>query len=145
MQLILTGFIPLLAKIVIADNFSSSLSFGDRFSTINIYGKGGLIENMYFVFIVHAFLTPLVTILDPSYFYKKWLQKKGADTEYCDKMTQRQAHRFFEGMDMDMADKYATLIRTILLASFYAPAIPFALIFSLMGLLLTYWTDKVYS
>lgn len=43
-----------------------------------------------------------------------------------------------------MADKYATLIRTILLASFYAPAIPFALIFSLIGLLLTYWADKVF-
>jgi len=142
MQLINTGFIPLLAKIVIADNFSSSLSFKDRFSTINIYGKGGLIENMYFVFIVHAFLQPIVTLFDPSYIYKRWLQKKGADEDYCDKMTQRQAHHFFEGADMDMADKYATLIRTILLASFYAPAIPFALIFSLVGLLLTYWADK---
>ena len=95
MQLINTGFIPLLAKIVIADNFSSSLSFKDRFSTINIYGKGGLIENMYFVFIVHAFLQPIVTLFDPTYFYKKYLQKKGADEDYCDKMTQRQAHRYF--------------------------------------------------
>lgn len=44
---------------------------------------------------------------------------------------------------MDMADRYATLIRTILLGSFYAPAMPVALLWSIVGLVLTYWADKV--
>lgn len=55
------------------------------------------------------------------------------------------SYRLFEGPDIDIPEKYAYLIRTMLLASFYAPGMPFALVYSTIGLILTYWADKVIS
>ena len=45
---------------------------------------------------------------------------------------------------MDMATKYANLIKTMLLVGFYAPALPCILILASVGLILTYWADKVF-
>jgi len=43
---------------------------------------------------------------------------------------------------MDIATKYANLIKTMLLVGFYAPALPSVLILASIGLILTYWADK---
>lgn len=58
-------------------------------------------------------------------------------------MTQMEANKLYEGPNIDMPKKYSGIIRLMLLATFYAPAIPFALIFTLLGLTLWYWADKV--
>jgi len=42
-----------------------------------------------------------------------------------------------------MSLKYSHVIKTVLFTAFYAPAMPFAIIFSILGLVATYWIDKV--
>ena len=49
----------------------------------------------------------------------------------------------FEGVNVDMATKYAALLKTMLLTSFYAPVSPIATVFAIAGLILVYWSDKV--
>jgi len=44
---------------------------------------------------------------------------------------------------MDLPKRYAMVIKFVLLATFYAPAIPFALIYTVIGLGLWYWANKV--
>jgi len=41
-----------------------------------------------------------------------------------------------------MPKKYAGLIKVVLLTAFYAPAMPFVLIFTIIGLTLWFWADK---
>lgn len=41
-----------------------------------------------------------------------------------------------------MPKKYAGLIKIVLLTAFYAPAMPFVLIFTIIGLTLWFWADK---
>jgi len=42
-----------------------------------------------------------------------------------------------------MPKKYAGLIKVVLLTTFYASAIPFAYIFTIVGLIAWFWADKV--
>lgn len=51
--------------------------------------------------------------------------------------------RLYEGPVLAMPTKYAGMIKMVLLATFYAPALPFALIYTIPGLILWYWADKV--
>lgn len=39
--------------------------------------------------------------------------------------------------------KYATILKTMLLCCFYAPFMPFSLVYAIAGLILFYWADKV--
>jgi len=41
-----------------------------------------------------------------------------------------------------MPPKFAAMIKIVLVCTFYTPAIPFALIFTIPGLVLWYWADK---
>jgi len=116
------------------------------FQDINLYGKGGLLENMYWVFITNAFLTPILAIFDPVYYMKlgfQWLAERKEKKGQKNTMTQKQAHILYEGPVMAMPTKYAGMIKIVLLATFYAPAIPFSLIYTIGGLILWYWADKV--
>jgi hypothetical protein len=61
----------------------------------------------------------------------------------CMKQIFIEAFRLFEGPLIDPPAKYAGLIKTVLLTSFYASALPFSMIYTILGLVLTYWTDKV--
>ena len=56
-----------------------------------------------------------------------------------------QNHKYsvFGGAPIDPARKYAAIVKTILLASFYAYIFPLGIYFSLFGLFLTYWVEKV--
>jgi len=134
-----TALINLFAQLILAktDSVSSSLE------NLNFYGKGGLLENMYYVFITNAFLPPLLNIFDSGYFFKLFkryfLEKKGSSN----KMNQMKANSLYEGPNFDLPLKYAGMIKTVLLATFYAPAIPFSLVYTIIGLGLWFWTDKV--
>jgi len=43
---------------------------------------------------------------------------------------------------MDIAYKSSLIIKSMLLCAFYAPAMPFAMIYTMIGLILIYWADK---
>ena len=42
-----------------------------------------------------------------------------------------------------MPARFATLIKIMLLTTFYAPAVPIAAVFTIGGLILWYWAEKV--
>jgi len=104
------------------------------------------LENVYWIFLLNVFLLPLFTLINPLYLYKlgkrAYIERKEKKGEK-NNMTQMEANKLYEGPNIDMPKKYSGIIRLMLFATFYAPAIPFALIFTLLGLTLWYWADKV--
>lgn len=78
----------LLAKLVLADG---GISAG--LNSINFYNQGGLITNMYYVFITNAILGPVLTILNPGNLMKKMKQKKILKQGKENALTQEQAHQ----------------------------------------------------
>jgi len=138
-----TALTNLLAEIILADGDQDSLS--DRVSNLNFYGKGGLLENMYWVFITNGILSPFIGLFDPYYFYRRLKQyrlERNEDRGITNNLTQSQANTLYEGSLLDMPKKYAEIIKIMLLASFYAPALPFSIIFTIIGLVLWFWIDK---
>lgn len=59
-------------------------------------------------------------------------------------MTQREANSWFEGGPIEMSVKYAHVIKTMWFIGFYTPLLPLISISGIVGLILTYWMDKVY-
>ena len=53
-----------------------------------------------------------------------------------DKINQYQANLLFEGPEVDLADRYANMIKSCLVTVFYAPLVPIGIIISAVGLLL---------
>lgn len=140
-QFLNTALTTLVAQIILYNQFSE-LGFINGLLAVPFYGKGGMVENMFFVFISNAFLTPIMNLFDPGYFFKLYKRKKALKQGDKSVMTQKEAHQLFEEPEMDLAVKNALLVKTMLLTAFFAPVIPFSLIFAIVGLTFNYWVDK---
>jgi len=53
--------------------------------------------------------------------------------------------RLFEGSQMNLPNKYAFTTRMVLFTAFFAPAMPFSMIYIIVGFILYYWAEKVES
>ena len=107
-----------------------------------LWTEGGLLTNVFIIFVIAVILGPLFSILNPFYYmrlYKRWRIKSQGKS--CT-LTQKQANLWFEGPAIDMAQCYAGVLKSLWLTAFYAPVLPIGLPISLIGLFLTYWTDK---
>lgn len=133
-----TALTTLLAKI------AAFFSFGEKANSdiFNFYRRGGLLEDMFFVFLSNALSMPLYTLFHPRYLYKIYQQRKAIHSGPNCPLTQQKAHELFEGPELDFPFKHAFLSKTVLVSAFFAPAIPLALVVSIVGLILCYWTDK---
>ncbi len=47
-----------------------------------------------------------------------------------------------ENPDYNIGKRYADIMKTMWFTFFYSPVIPFATLFSIIGLILYYWVDK---
>jgi len=137
-QFLNTAIVNMLSQLIL----TNADTLYNRFQSLNFYGKGGLLENMYWVFITNALLFPLLTFFDPFYIWKVFWQRRAEKQGDKNKLTQMEANILFEGQIFHMPKKYAGLSKVVLLTTFYAPAIPFAFIFTIIGLIIWFWTDK---
>mmetsp|Transcript_33208 Transcript_33208/g.30150 ORF Transcript_33208/g.30150 Transcript_33208/m.30150 type:complete len:181 (-) Transcript_33208:28-570(-) len=67
-QLINTAFSQLFAKLVLSGYYEDKTGSDG----INFYGAGGLLANMYFVFLLSAFTPPLSTLFNPFFLWKRY-------------------------------------------------------------------------
>ena len=52
-------------------------------------------------------------------------------------------NRIYEGTEIDLADKYAQVTKTIMLTFFYAYLLPLGVIIGILGLIVQYWIEKI--
>lgn len=57
-------------------------------------------------------------------------------------MTQRQANDLYEGHPVDMALRYANILKTVFFTAAVSPIIPMGVPLSIIGLIISYWVDK---
>lgn len=137
-----TAFTTLFAKLTTLFFLGKEINILNDQDEFNFYTKGGLLENIFYVFISNALFTPLYTMFDPFYYWKLYDQRKALKQGKHCAMTQQKAHALFEELEIDLSFKNAYLIKTMLVSAFFAPALPLALIISIIGLIACYWADK---
>ena len=106
-----------------------------------IYGNGGMMQVMVFVFWFECFKNFGMNLFDPFYYVKIYQQKKAILTNGKG-ITQAEAHEIFEGPSADMERRHGGLVASMILTTFWAPALPIALIFTFVSIFLNYWADK---
>ena len=107
-----------------------------------------LISNMLMMFLVNAFVTPIMWTLNFTFFLKQFricLLKWNKDPKEVDKshnMTQRELNDLFELPDMSISYKYSYLAKTLLMTFLYTPIFPLGILISLVGFILGYLLEK---
>jgi len=142
-QIFNTAFTPLIAKVALSVDFSSIVTAREGLQGTIFYGKGGLLESMYYIFIINAIVPPIMTILHPFRIIKHFKRKMLINKKQESTLTQYEAHKLFEEPIQDFPSQYVVIIKSMLLASFYFTAMPIVCVFSIAGLILFYWANKV--
>jgi hypothetical protein len=108
----------------------------------NIWGQGGLLEDLWPFFWSASYVPHILSFLDPWYIIRRVKRKLAAkQAEKC-KMIQAEAHKLFEGSSFDLAQKYANIIKSLWLTAFYTPVFPLGVPIMLSGLIVMYWNEK---
>jgi hypothetical protein len=100
---------------------------------------GGLATDMTYILMTNAFVQPFSYLLSPEYMLKLCRQRRFKDNPY---LTQAEANLVFEGPPVDMAQRYANVMKTFIVTLAFAALIPLGVLISLFGLVLSYWVDK---
>ena len=104
-----------------------------------------LISNMLMMFLVNAFVTPIMWTLNFTFFLKKFricLLTWNKDPDNNHNMTQRELNDLFELPDMSISYKYSYLAKTLLMTFLYIPIFPLGILISLVGFILGYLLEK---
>ena len=111
-------------------------------------GKGNnneyLVDNMFIIFLINSFVTPLLWTFDVGYYYKKikiCLIERKKEPNLYHNMTQRELNELYQLPDMKISYKYSYVAKTLLLSLFYIPIFPFGLIISLLGFIFAYYLE----
>lgn len=99
------------------------------------YVRGGLMEAAFFVQCSNALLPPLVHLLGIGDKFKRYLLAPHA-------RTQEMLNRMLAPPIFPMAEQHAASVTSIGLAMFYMPVLPISPYISMVGLILSYFTNK---
>ena len=129
-----SAVVPLIAKELAVKKRIKDISY-------NIDRNNLIVDDMFVMFLVNAFATPIFWTLRIPYWFKRFKiylleKKKNPDKEHY--KTQRQLNIYYEFMDMNISYKYAYLAKTAAMTFFYLPIFPMGFIISFLGFILGY-------
>ena len=104
-----------------------------------------LISNMLMMFLVNAFVTPIMWTMNFTYFLKKfriYMIERKVDPDSRHNMTQRELNDLYELPSMSISYKYSYLAKTLLMTFLYIPIFPLGIVISLVGFILGYLLEK---
>lgn len=111
---------------------------------IPVWGKGAILNDVWFIFISQLTITPLMNSLNPFYFLYMFrirsLKKKIEDGTA--EVSQSQAHQMFEKPVWDPAFSFASLLRVLYTVVFFQPILPVSSIYGALTFILLYWSHK---
>lgn len=105
---------------------------------------GGLATDMTYILIVNAILSPIINFVSPMHQLKRLKRTcvRRASKKGVLIMNQMDVNVLYEGPQIDLAVRYANVIKTLIVTFFYAPLIPIGLPISFFGLLFEYVVTK---
>lgn len=107
----------------------------------NWFTPGGLAVEMTYIYISNAVIGPLLYIFSPAYLYR--VIRRRLIRRAPERFFQGEANAVFEGPPLDLAQRYASVFKTLIISFAYAPIVPIGLGIGLFALLVEYWVDKV--
>ncbi|CAD8068986.1 unnamed protein product [Paramecium sonneborni] len=131
-QFINTAIIPLLVN----------LALQDEELLVSLWKNGGFNSDIILILIMNAIFPWVINLFDPFYIWKliQRIRIKSQGTRCT--LTQREANIIFEGTQNDLSEKYATIVKALMLTFFYAQLLPIGIPIALVFLLITYWVEK---
>lgn len=101
------------------------------------FSKGGLAYTVFWLEIMNAFVSPAILLVNPKNIIKKIKQMKYAKQEKNGllRISQKEANMVFEGPEVDLADRFANILKNFTMCLFYAPIVPVGPIISIFGLI----------
>ena len=104
-----------------------------------------LLNNMFMMFLVNSFISPLMWTFDIIFYFKKLMiyiieSKKNPDLYHT--MTQKKLNKLYEYADIELAYKYSYISKTLLMTFFYLPLFPLGVIFSIGGFVFGFYLEK---
>ncbi|CAD8109214.1 unnamed protein product [Paramecium primaurelia] len=131
-QFINTAIIPLLVN----------LTLQDEQLLISLWKSGGLNSDVSLILIMNAIFPWVINLFDPFYFWKLIKRQRIKNQGNQCTLTQREANILFEGTKSDLSQKYATIVKALMLTFFYAQLLPIGIPIALAFLLINYWVEK---
>jgi hypothetical protein len=111
-------------------------------TVIKLWTADSLVSKVFFLSLLNAIVPSMTYFFNPVYILRVLNRHQARRASPNSKMTQQEANLLFEGPPFDIAQRYANVQKTMLFTAFYATLVPIGILFSLVGLFLTYWTDK---
>ena len=104
----------------------------------------GLVNHIMFLQLTEMIVSPLSYLFGPLYMFKLWKRRKVVESaeEGFVGMTQSQANLLWEGTEVDMAQRYANIVKMLIVGFMFAPLFPLSLALAFGGVFLHYWADK---
>lgn len=100
--------------------------------------EGGLTYSVFWIEIMNAGIGPLIYLINPKNMIKKLkrrsLRKQNENGEV--QASQLDANLAFEGPEVDMADRFANLIKTLSLSLFFAPIVPIGVLIGIFAIII---------
>jgi len=97
-----------------------------------------LITNVFIIFVSNSLVTPILQLVDFSYFFLLIRRRFVSD-----KLTQRELNNMFENPAMDIAYRYSYIFKTVLQSFFFITLLPIGGLISFFGICLSYLIEKV--
>ena len=109
----------------------------------NIFKDVGLINDLLFL-LIFTVGQPISSFFEPSYFIslaKQWWYKRKGEANI---QMQYQENRLYEGAVWDYPRRFGKYLTVMLLACFFISVFPLAPVISLLIVVLSYYSDKLY-
>jgi len=106
----------------------------------NWFTPGGLAVEMTYIYISNAVVGPLLYVFSPGYIFR--VIRRCRIRRAPERFFQGDANAVFEGPPLDLAQRYASVFKTLIISFAYAPIVPIGLGLGLFALLIEYWVDK---
>jgi len=106
------------------------------------FGQGGLINDVFYIFLSIGFLDTFLYLTDYMYIWKKIKQCLSKSRGENSKINQQTANQLFEGPKLDMANIISKMYTMILCTLFFAPLFPISIVLCLASLLWGYGVEK---
>ena len=99
------------------------------------YAPGGLIEGAFYLQLFNAFLPNLIALADVGGRFKRQALSRYAQT-------QEMMDLAMEPPEFILAEKYASVCKTVALAMIYGPVLPVSYVLAIIALFIAYFSDK---
>ena len=132
-----SAVVPLLAKELAVKKRIQEINY-------NIDRNNLIVDDMFIMFLVNAFVTPIFWTFRISHYinkFKIYLLEKRKNPDKHHYKTQIELNKLYEKPNMDISYKYAYLAKTTAMTFFYLPIFPLGFIISFLGFILGYFLE----